>query len=522
MTPATIQSMEKMNNKNSGKVYLIGAGPGDPGLITVKGNDLLYSCDAVIYDNLVPDELVVRVPRGTEMFYVGKKPGDHPVPQEDINELMLRLAREGKKVARLKGSDPLIFGRGGEEAKFLKEHGIEFEIVTGVTAGVAAPSYCGIPCTDREKASFVLFVTGHKASKKMQSSVPWDWVAGAKNGTIVVYMGVREIRQISGRLLKSGMPDSTPAAIIERGTFPSQRLITSTLNDVADVAEENDVKPPALFVFGEVVKLQPWLEWFTDRPLLGLRIMVTRSADQAGPLYKRMRELGAEPMPLPTIAIEEQDDPEGWKKFKNISGDNDWLIFTSENGVRCFFSQFGDRIGDIRHLGHFKIAAIGIGTARELKTNRLTVDYIPSKATVEDLAAEMPQATELANTTIVRIRGNLAGDTIEKEFPKHGATVLPLTVYRNYHPTWPVGLKDKMLEHPPHAILFTSGSSVKGIYHNLKRDEADKTISDAEIFSIGPKVTQTLKDERITLTREAEKHNIDGLIASLLDFYKNK
>jgi len=511
-----------MGKNGKGKVFLIGAGPGDPGLITVKGKRHLEQCDAVIYDNLLAPELVVSIPRKTEKYYVGKRAGVHPVPQEEINELMLRLARKGKCVARLKGSDPLIFGRGGEEAKFLKEHGIPFEIITGVTSGIAGPAYCGIPCTDREKASFVMFLTGHKASDKLKTSVPWEWVAEAKGGTIVIYMGVGEIANIVGRLIENGMSPDLPAAVIERGTYPSQRAIVSNLRQLPDKVKSENIKPPALFVLGEVCTLQPWLEWFTDLPLLGIRVMVTRPAEQAAGLYAELRELGAEPMPFPTIAIEGYHDEDGWSRFRDIPDGPAWLIFTSENGVRHFFDQFPHRLGDIRYLSRFHIAAIGTATSRALLDRHLEPDFVPSKATSEVLADEMKKLSNVKNSTIIKVRGNLAGDVIEKTMPEAGAEVIPLTVYRTFYPDWPDGLKEKLFDTPPHAILFTSASTVKGLSHNLTDDEIQKITSDANIFSLGPMVSRALKERGFEYVAEATPHDLTGLVKSLLDYYGKK
>lgn len=511
-----------MSEGKNGKVYLIGAGPGDPGLITVRGKELLYSCDAVLYDNLVSPEFIIAIPESTEKHYVGKKAGDHPVPQEKINELLLKLAREGKSVARLKGSDPLIFGRGGEEAKYLKEHGVEFEILTGVTSGIAGPAYAGIPCTDRNLASKVLFVTGHKSSDKLKSTVAWDWVAKIKNGTVVIYMGVNEIPNITAQLIENGMNPDTSAAVVERGTFPSQRVFTATLKELPDVVKKENVKPPALFVLGAVVDLQPYLEWFAVRPLLGLRVLVTRASAQAKDLYQKLRELGAEPLPYPTIATRVFEDKMNWNEFSKFQNDKKWLIFTSENGVRYFMEKFSEKFDDIRALAGFKIAAIGAGTSNLLKEYRLPTDFMPSKATVNILVDEMPKAVDLKDATVVRVRGNLADDLIEKAYPVLGAEVLPLTTYETYYPTWPEGLKMKLLDYPPDAILFTSGSTMKGLHHNLSKDEVDSIIQNAKIFSIGPKASAVLESEGVRVTREAKVQNIDGLLDELLDYYSEK
>jgi uroporphyrin-III C-methyltransferase len=242
-------------------VYLVGAGPGDPDLITVKAKCLLEQCDVVVYDALIPYELVATLPAEVERRYVGKKAERHSLPQQEINDLLVRLASRGNRVVRLKGGDPFVFGRGGEEAKYLREHGIPYEIVPGITSGVAAPAFAGIPCTDREEASHVTFVTGHKAVEKLSSSVPWDWVAGARNGTLVIYMGVSEIPKIVDRLLAGGMPPDTPVAAVERGTFPTQRTAITTLSELPDKVVELGVKPPTIFVIGKIVNLQKKLEW---------------------------------------------------------------------------------------------------------------------------------------------------------------------------------------------------------------------------------------------------------------------
>ena len=512
-----------MHEENKGVVYLIGAGPGDPGLITVKGLSILNRCDAVVYDNLIPSELIVTLPSNVEKYYVGKKAGDHFRTQDEINQLMVELAGEGKIVARLKGSDPLIFGRGGEEARYLREHNIDFEIVPGVTSGIAAPAYCGIPCTDRELASFVLFVTGHKAMDKEVSSVPWEWVANAKGGTIVIYMGVSEFEKIAAKLIESGMPSSTPAAVIERGTFPSQRCLTSTLSDLPVKIKEQNISPPALFILGEVIKLQPWLDWFRNRPLLGIRVMVTRASEQAGKFYEDLRGLGAEVLPYPSIAIEENIDNAAWDIFKDIKTDkNNWLVFTSENGVRYFMKQFLERFGDMRKLSCFSIAVIGEGTSRELGKHSLMADFIPENATVNELADEMKEKLDLSDATIIRIRGTMSNNIIENLIGGMGAEIIPLTVYSTYYPKWAGGLKEKLFDYPPNAIVFTSGSTVEGLSENLSSDEIKSIVLNADIFSIGPSTTAVLNDAGINVSAEAKPHNLKALADLLIDFYKAK
>lgn len=507
---------------NNGIVYLIGAGPGDPGLITVKGKRLLDNCDVVIYDNLVPDELVVTLPFHVEMHYVGKKAGKPCCSQDYINNLMVTIARTGKRIARLKGSDPLIFGRGGEEAKFLKDNGIPYEIVPGVTAGVAVPAYSGIPPTDRNLASFVMFVTGHKAREKKLSTVPWDWVAKARGGTIVIYMGVGEIAGIVKQLIDGGMNPATPAAAIERGTFPSQKTLISTIENLpADVIAKG-VRPPALFVIGDVVSLSSWLEWFKDKPLLGVRVMVLRAAAAAQELYENLRELGAEVQPYATIGFDDHDDPENWNEFKRLAQGNHWLIFTSETGVRHFMRQYLDRVGDIRSLGHFKIAAIGKGTAGNLAEFGLKPDFIPENATAVDFGREFTSNVDLNDATVVRIRGTLAGDTIEKSVAETGARVIPLTVYKTFYPKWPDGFTPRLFEYPPDAIVFTSGSTVKGLFNNLSEDEIRTLTEKAAVFSIGPATSKVLRKYKLDITVEAKPHNLNALTEQLIEYFQSQ
>ncbi|MFH1726532.1 MAG: uroporphyrinogen-III C-methyltransferase [Elusimicrobiota bacterium] len=511
-----------MARANRGIVYLIGAGPGDPELITVKGRRLLETCDAVIYDNLVANELVLSLPESAEKYYVGKKAGHHCYSQADINRLLVELAGKGKAVARLKGGDPFVFGRGAEEARHLKRRGIRFEIVSGVTSGVAALAYNGIPCTDRTKSSFVVFATGHKASGKKRSAVPWDWIARAKQGTIVVYMGMGELENIVKRLLDGGMPARTPAAVIERGTFPSQRVVTAGLGRLPEKARAAAIRPPAVIVIGEVVGLRPQLRWQQMRPLSGVRVMSTRLPGQAGRMHELLRESGAEVLSYPTIAVAEKDDPRGWAAFERLSGENRWLVFTSANGVRCFFRELMRRYGDIRRLSGFKIAVVGEGAARALKALNLATDFIPPKATVATLAGRMLKELDLSGAAVVRVRGTLAERTLERRLEKAGVSVTPLTVYRTRRPAWPEGLKGKLFDHPPQAMVFTSGSSVAGLFANLTNNEAKRLAAGAAVASIGPMTTKALRARGLKVTIEAEEHTVPGLVGAIVEHFRRR
>ena len=512
----------KKSGDKSGIVYLIGAGPGDPGLITVKGREILEQCHAAVYDNLIPDELIVLLPAGVERYYVGKSAGKHTLKQEEINGLLVKLASEGKKIARLKGGDPFLFGRGGEEARYLQENNIRFEIIPGITAGIAAPAYCGIPCTDREQSSFVLFVTGHKAIEKKLSSVPWEWVAQAKSGTLVIYMGVGELPNIARKLIEGGMPADIESCIIERGTFPSQRAVSATLADLPEKAKEKKIKPPAIIMIGKVASNEPLLNWHKLKPLYGLRVMITRPADQAEPLYASLRDLGAEVLPYPTIATSDFIDLTSWNKFEDILADdsgNKWIVFTSENGVRYFLGRYISRFGDIRKLSGFKIAAIGAGTAQALDGYNLKPDFVPAKATIDSFITEFKDEIDLTKASIIRIKGNLADNRIEEGLKSIARAILPVEVYTTYVPQWPGNMRERLFKYPPDIIVFTSASTVNGFCDVLNPEEIQKLTSHAKTLSMGPSTTRAMKSSGLAISYEAEEHTIAGVVSCLKKYF---
>lgn len=496
-------------------MYLIGAGPGDPDLITVRGARLLQTCDAVVYDALVANELVASLPASSEKHYVGKRAGRHCFSQKEINKLLARLARKGKRVARLKGGDPFVFGRGAEEARHLKKSGVRFEVVSGVTSGVAALAYNGIPATDRAKSSFVVFATGHKASAKRRSSVPWDWVARSRKGTIVIYMGVGELEGIVRKLRRGGMPGKTPCAIIERGTFPSQRVITAPLSRMPTKARAKKVRPPALIVIGDVVGLRSQLRWYEERPLSGVRVMITRMAGQGRELRDSLRDLGAEVLSYPTVSISPCADPRGWRAFDRVRAPERWLAFTSENGVRHFFKAYLKRYGDVRRLAGFKIAAVGRATARTLSEFSVAADLVPAKATAGHLARRLKSRLK-RGALVVRVRGNLAPSGLEGGLRAAGIGVAALTVYRTRYHAWPDGWKAKLFAHPPRVMIFASGSSVEGLFANLSDDEGKGLAAGAVVASIGPRTSEALRARGLQVAVEARKHTVPDLIGSIV------
>ena len=362
------------------QVYLVGAGPGDPELITAKGLRCLQLADMVVYDNLVNTRLLEHTREGCEHVFVGKEAGRHSLPQEEIQELLVREAKEGNCVVRLKGGDPLVFGRGGEEAEALAKEGISFEIVPGVTAALAAASYSGISLTHRDHASAVTFITGHENPDKHEPRV--DFAKFAQNGsTLCIYMGMGQLRSICERLIDGGLAADTPVAVVRWATLQKQQSVQGTIATIADIVDEAELGPPALVFVGLVVQTQKAIGWFEQRPLFGKRIAITRRKEQAGELRTALEQAGAEVLELPLIEIKEAVETETFDDVCSELWGYRWLVFTSPNGVRYFMKNFLEKFEDMRSLGLVRIAAIGDATAREVRKHYLRVDLIPEEAT---------------------------------------------------------------------------------------------------------------------------------------------
>ncbi len=511
--------------KKTGKVYLIGAGPGDPDLITLKAAEALSSCDAVVYDRLIPMEWVVRLPERVRRYYVGKSARRHALKQQQINTLLADLASQGLSVARLKGGDPFVFGRGSEEALYLSERGIPFEVIPGITAGIAAAAYAGIPVTHRKRAVFTVLLTGHEAEGKSESQVPWEWLAKAKNGTLVVYMGVGQLAKTVERLIAGGMPEETPAALVERGTTGMQRSIFAPLGDLPRRASQARVKPPAVFIVGDTTTLAEVLNRRISGTLAGLRVMVTRPADQADEMYRSLRVQGAEILPLPTISTTEHFDQKGWKKLLaklKVKENEGWMLFTSENGVRYFIRQLLSQGFDLRALGGFRIAALGAGTERTLREHHLQADFLPSHFTTDALAKESAAVIAGRCRWALRVRGNLGDDLVEKSLQKAGCEVLPLQVYNTKTASWDDGMRALLREQPPDVITFTSGSTVRGFAEILGRTEAVEIAAGTVVVSIGPMTSEVIREFGIQVNVEAEVHSVPGIVEAVLSHYRTR
>jgi uroporphyrinogen III methyltransferase/synthase len=483
-------------------VFLVGAGPGDPGLMTARALELIAGADVIVYDRLIPSGALDGARVGASLIYAGKEGGGPSMPQEEITGLLVAHGGSGQMVVRLKGGDPFVFGRGGEEAEALREAGIAYEVVPGVTAGVAAPAYAGIPVTHRDAASAVAFVTGHEDPSKPESALDWAALA-AFPGTIVVYMGVRRLEAITDALRAGGRAAEEPAALVERGTMPGQRSVTATLATIASVGADAGVRAPAIAVFGEVAAIGEQLEWLSARPLLGRRVAVTRARAQASGLATRLRALGAEVVEAPAIRIEPLSID-----LPDLSG-YDLICMTSPNGVRCLFERLEASGRDARALAGGRVAAIGPGTARALRDRGVVADVVPERFVAEGLVAA------LAGVPVERAliaRAAEARDVLPDALRARGAAVDVVALYETVAET----LTPDELNAATGAdyVTFTSSSTVR-FWVAAVGDDAARG-SAARRVSIGPVTSETLREQGLPPDVEATEHDIDGLVAALV------
>ncbi|AEH44750.1 uroporphyrin-III C-methyltransferase [Thermodesulfatator indicus DSM 15286] len=499
-----------------GKVYLIGAGPGDPGLITEKGRRVIAKADVIVYDYLANPRFLALTREDAEKIYVGKKGGDHTLSQEGINQLLVEKAKEGKTVARLKGGDPFLFGRGGEEAEVLVEHGIPFEIVPGVTSAIAAPAYAGIPVTHREHTSTFTMVTGHEDPTKEDSAI--DWEALARIGTIAFLMGMKNLPRICENLLRHGKPEDTPVAVVRWGTTPRQKVVVGNLGNIVAKVEEAKLGPPSIILVGEVVKLREKLNWFETKPLFGKRIVVTRTRAQASQLVESLEECGAECLEIPTIKIVPPDSFEPLEQAIEQIETYDWLIFTSVNGVQVFFERLFARGKDARALANTKVAAIGVATAELIKKYGLLVDLLPQEFRAEGLLEALLKE-ELAGKKVLIPRALEAREILPEKLREAGAEVEVVPAYQTILPEEEATRLKKELEQGVDVITFTSSSTAKNLLKMLG-DEARSLLSEVVLASIGPITTETLKKAGFTPQVEAKEYTIPGLVKAILEYFR--
>jgi uroporphyrinogen III methyltransferase/synthase len=501
--------------KSKGIVYLVGAGPGDAGLLTVRGAELLGRADVVVYDALVNKDLLALAPAGAELIYAGKRSSDHAIPQDQLNELLAQRARAGQCVIRLKGGDPYVFGRGGEEAAQLAAQNIPFEVVPGVSSVVAGPSCAGIPLTHRDYCSSFTAVTGHEDAAKEGAEVDWASVAQAP-GTKVVLMGVTRVKTISDALIAHGLPDSTPVAMIRWATTGRQQTVVGTLRTIADVAGQAGFKPPGLTVIGEVVRLRDKLNWFEKRPLFGRRIVVTRARAQAGPLARLLLERGADVLEIPTIRIVPPTAREPLAEALLELNAYDWLVFTSPNGVNSFFELFFKAFDDLRDIGGVRIAAVGPATADPLRALHLRVDAIPKEFLAAKVAGAMARLGSLENLKILLLRAEAAERELPKTLEDMGAIVDDIACYKTVPETDDRNeAAARLLETGADWITFTSRSTVENFNARLDLRQLLARHPQTGLASIGPETSKGLLALGLTPALEAREHTIPGLVKAL-------
>ncbi len=506
--------MKSKRKQKRGKVILVGAGPGDAGLLTLKGAEWLSRSDAVMYDWLANSEILKLAPRAEKIF-VGKKGGTSYKKQSEINRMLVKLAQKGKLVVRLKGGDPFIFGRGGEEAEFLVRHQIPFEVVPGVTAGVGAPAYAGIPLTDRRFASEVTFLTGHEDPSKKSSLLDWRSLARS-GGTLVSFMGVRTLPHMVRSLLISGKSPKTPVAVIEWGTFPHQRVIDGTLADIVRKTQKAKIDSPALTVIGEVVGLRKRLAWFEKKPLQGKTVLVTRARSQASELTKRLLENGAEVFEFPTIEIKPPADPKWMDREIRRIGDYDWVVFTSINGVQSFFDRMRRLGKDARIFSGVRIAAIGEATARALAERGLRSDLVPREFTSLALFESLKNSGEIRGKKFLLARADIAPPDLRRALENQGGRVTELEAYRTKRSS---GDKRELLHRIQGGkidyVTFTSSSTVDNFFRAVPPVLRKRIRS--RFISIGPMTSRTLRRHGFRPDREARIHTVDGLVEVLIN-----
>jgi uroporphyrinogen III methyltransferase/synthase len=500
-----------------GKVYLIGAGPGDPGLLTLKGKSILERADCVIYDFLAAEELLHFCRPDAEKIFVGKRGGGPRRPQKEIDQLLIAKAHEVGTVARLKGGDPFVFGRGGEEALALVRAGIPFEVVPGITSGLAVPAYAGIPITHRELASSVCFIAGHEDPTKEESAI--DWSAAGSCGTLVFFMGTRNLAAIASQLVAHGRPPETPIAVIHWGTRPRQQVVTGTLENISQRAA--DLHPPTVIVVGDVVKLRDQLNWFERLPLFGKRIVITRARDQAGVLREALVELGAEVIELPTIEIR---DPASWESFDGAIRrleEFHYLLVTSANGARSFLARLRACGRDVRDLKGLTIGAIGPATAAEFAKTGIRVDFIPAEYRAEGLL-EALAGHDLRGKSFLIPRAKVARDLVPRVLTERGARVEVVEAYETVTPEFPAEELERLLSPPPDVITFTSSSTATNFAKLFGDRPLKEVLRGTTVASIGPITSETIRKLGLEVTVETKESTIPGLVEAVKEYFQSK
>ncbi|MBP7951689.1 MAG: uroporphyrinogen-III C-methyltransferase [Verrucomicrobiales bacterium] len=494
-----------------GICYLVGAGPGDPGLVTLRARECIEAAEVIAYDYLVNKELLLWAKPGVEMIYVGKQADQHTLEQSKINQLLVKRVREGKIVTRLKGGDPMVFGRGGEEAEELAEAGCAFEMVPGISSTIAGPAYAGIPVTHRAHNAQLTIFTGHEDPDKEESSLDFAKLAAA-DGVKVMLMGVGRIAELMTKFISHGASPATPVALVRWATTGRQQTLTGTMATIADAVKAANFKAPAVCIMGTNVNLREKLRWFDNRPLFGKRIVVTRTRDQAGQLSRRLKALGADVIEIPTIRIEPPMNRMAFGECVEDAHKFDWLVFSSPNGAAAFFDLFFKIYRDAREIGGCRIAAIGPGTEKKIKEYHLSVDFIPEESVAESFVDEfIEHYGSVANQTFLWVRAEDARPVIAKELNKHGGIVDEAIAYRTVPERDDItGGQARLRDEGADMITFASSSAVEN-FLNLKLPLPENV----KIASIGPVTSRTLHARGLVVDVEADRHDIAGFTEAI-------
>ncbi|MGQ9732691.1 MAG: uroporphyrinogen-III C-methyltransferase [Candidatus Zipacnadales bacterium] len=505
----------------NGRVYLVGAGPGDPGLVTLRAREVIELADVVVYDRLIPQVILEWARPEAELIYVGKQPGHHALCQDNINALLVAKAQEGKRVCRLKGGDPFVFGRGGEEALALVEAGVPFEVVPGITAGLAGPAYAGIPVTHRGVATSVAFVTGHEDPQRRESGLNW---AGLARGidTIVFYMGVANLPSIVGKLREFGRAPETPVALLQQATTPFQHTVIGTLEDISALAEREKIESPSLIVVGQVIELREQLAWLERKPLWGCRVLVTRTREQASLLSCLLTEAGASPVEVPVITIESLASYEVLDASLQRMAEFDWLVFTSANGVAAVMARLTALGLDVRDLKGPRIAVIGPGTAAPLKERGLRVDLVPPHYLAESLAKALI-AEGVAGKRLLITRAEQAREVLPHRLAEAGAEVVVAPCYRTV-PAPEAGQRIRQLleQRRIDVVTFASSSQVTAFAESVGTSALAKLMGDIIVACIGPVTALTAEGFGLRTGVISEEHTIPGLVQALIAYWAGK
>jgi uroporphyrinogen III methyltransferase / synthase len=508
-------------NAKKGKVYLIGAGPGDPKLLTLRGRECIQEADVVVYDYLANDQLLLHARAGAEIIYAGKRRGEQAISQRQINDLMVDRARKGLVVARLKGGDPFIFGRGGEEAIAMADAGVPFEMVPGVTSASGVPAYAGIPLTHRDYSATVILTTAHEDPSKPHSSIPWEQISPGK-GTLVFFMGITNLRSVVDNLIKYGRNPQTPVAIICWGTRPEQETVVGVLDNIIEEVHERHLALPGMIIVGDVVRLREKLNWFESRPLFGKRILVTRPEEQASELSDLLSRFGAEPVEIPTIQVVPMED---WTKLDHaISqvGSYDWIIFTSVNGVRFFRERLWAREKDVRSLKTAKVCTIGPKTAEAVRQLGIIPDLIPSVFQAEGIVEEMKNIG-VDGKRILLPRAEQAREILPESLRSMGAQVDVVPAYRNIKPVQHLErirsyLKDQRIS----VVTFTSSSAVTNFIAMFEPKELILLMKSVIVASIGPITANTVREAGLSNHIMPKEYTVPALAQSIVDYFKRQ